>query len=142
MKKRTLILCGLLLSISLLAGCQKQEEAVADQTQDISDISADEVHEEDGQVSDTDTVSDDTEAAETEESETSDESEPVRIIRKRLGRSTAILRSRRKPCFPIVMNIMSGQKRIIRPDWTSHRKMEQRNRQKLISVITAAPIIR
>lgn len=80
MKKRTLILCGLLLSISLLAGCQKQEEAVADQTQDISDISADEVHEEDGQVSDTDIVSDDTEAAETEESETSDEESGAKAV--------------------------------------------------------------
>lgn len=73
MKKRTLILCGLLLSISLLAGCQKQEAAVADQTQEVTDASADDVQEEDGQASDTDTVSDDTEAAETEDSETSDE---------------------------------------------------------------------
>lgn len=73
MKKRTLILCGLLLSISLLAGCQKQEEAVADQTQEVTDASADDTQEEDGQASDTDTVSDDTEAAETEDSETSDE---------------------------------------------------------------------
>ena len=40
MKKRTLILCGLLLSISLLAGCQTQEAATADKTQEASDISA------------------------------------------------------------------------------------------------------
>ena len=73
MKKRTLILCGLLLSISLLAGCQKQEEAVADQTQEVTDASADDAQEEDGQASDTDTASDDTETAETEDSETSDE---------------------------------------------------------------------
>lgn len=73
MKKRTLILCGLLLSISLLAGCQKQEAAVADQTQEASDVSAEDTQEEDGQASDTDTASDDTETAETEDSETSDE---------------------------------------------------------------------
>ena len=73
MKKRTLILCGLLLSISLLAGCQKQEAAVADQTQEASDASAEDTQEEDGQASDTDTASDDTETAETEDSEASDE---------------------------------------------------------------------
>ena len=75
MKKRTLILCGLLLSISLLAGCQKQEEVTADQTQEVSDVSADQVQEEDGQASDTDTASDEAEAA--DDSEASDTEENV-----------------------------------------------------------------
>ena len=57
MKKRTLILCGLLLSISLLAGCQTQEAATADKTQEASDISAEDTQEEDGQASDTESQS-------------------------------------------------------------------------------------
>lgn len=63
MKKRTLILCGLLLSISLLAGCQTQEAATADKTQEASDISAEDTQEEDGQASDTDTTDDDASSA-------------------------------------------------------------------------------
>ena len=63
MKKRTLILCGLLLSISLLAGCQTQEAETANKTQEASDISAEDTQEEDGQASDTDTTDDETEIA-------------------------------------------------------------------------------
>ena len=47
MKKRTLILCGLLLSISLLAGCQTQEAETANKTQEASDISAEDTQEDD-----------------------------------------------------------------------------------------------
>ena len=74
MKKRTLILCGLLLSIGLLAGCQKQEAAVADQTQEASDSSAEDVQKEDGQASDTDTASDEAETADDSEASDAEES--------------------------------------------------------------------
>lgn len=77
MKKRTLILCGLLLSISLLAGCQTQEAATADKTQEASDISAEDTQEEDGQASDTDTTDDETEIAEPEDAASSAAQENV-----------------------------------------------------------------
>lgn len=77
MKKRTLILCGLLLSISLLAGCQTQEAATADKTQEASDISAEDTQEEDGQASDTDTTDDETEIAEPEDDASSAAQENV-----------------------------------------------------------------
>ena len=77
MIKRTLILCGLLLSISLLAGCQTQEAATADKTQEASDISAEDTQEEDGQASDTDTTDDETEIAEPEDDASSAAQENV-----------------------------------------------------------------
>lgn len=42
MKKRTILAIGLLLSISLLAGCQKQATVTADKEQEASDVSAEE----------------------------------------------------------------------------------------------------
>lgn len=72
-----MILCGLLLSISLLAGCQTQEAATADKTQEASDISAEDTQEEDGQASDTDTTDDETEIAEPEDDASSAAQENV-----------------------------------------------------------------